>query len=144
MVKTPTVEVVWAYRETKSLDGCTAPYVQRKALYLNTGRCNQSHNQSHYCGMGIVEDEVHVVFECPRYQNERTRFKKLFKDDMIRDHAILLNDTTDMMMRFSLRGIRRKWPLSSLAVCVPGHSTWRSSHKPSDVWFWGFFIMRRF
>jgi hypothetical protein len=55
------------------------------------------------CSMGVVEDEVHMVFECPRYQIIRMGFINLFRDDLLKgvaENVIVLGDTTDMMRRF--------------------------------------------
>ena len=55
--------------------------------------------------MGVVEDEVHVVFECPAYQIARLGFHALFRSEMIQcvssgQEALALIDTDMMMRRF--------------------------------------------
>jgi hypothetical protein len=57
--------------------------------------------------MDVVEDEAHLVFECPHYEVIRLGFSNLFYDDCVAHdgaqqdtHAVAITDTTSMMRRF--------------------------------------------
>ena len=57
--------------------------------------------------MDVVEDEAHLVFECPHYEVIRLGFSNLFYDECVAHdgvqqdtHAVAITDTTSMMRRF--------------------------------------------
>jgi hypothetical protein len=57
------------------------------------------------CRMDVVEDEAHLVFECPHYEVIRLGFSHIFCDDQVvhggpQQHAVAITDTTSMMQRF--------------------------------------------
>ncbi len=50
-----------------------------------------------YHGMGVVEDEVHLVFECPQYQIIRMGFTDIFRRFMIGNVMGTIALTDDVM-----------------------------------------------
>ena len=55
--------------------------------------------------MGIVEDEVHLIFECPFYHSLRQQYSSLFSDFSLVNGSgystiILSAKTEEMMQRF--------------------------------------------
>jgi hypothetical protein len=65
-------------------------------LAVNTGRFNNISRHERLCehcrgnGDDAVEDERHVLMQCPRYQHIRTRFAALFDD--YTDMKLIIND----------------------------------------------------
>ena len=65
------------------------------------GSTPREHRFCKCCSMGVVEDEVHLIFECPKYQIIRMGFSDLFRSFVIGEHGtIALIDTDDMMRNF--------------------------------------------
>ena len=57
------------------------------------------------CNMGIVEDEVHLTFECLSYANIRHEYGELFRDFIISNNGgqsigIAISDTDSTMRHF--------------------------------------------
>ena len=57
------------------------------------------------CNMGIVEDEVHLTFECLLYVDIRQKYGELFRDFIISNNGgqsigIAISDTDNMMRHF--------------------------------------------
>ena len=57
--------------------------------------------------MEIVEDEVHLIFECPMYDNLRQHYKSLFSVFSLSDRSghsiIIFNASTKEMMQGFMR-----------------------------------------
>ena len=58
------------------------------------------------CRTGVIEDEVHMIFECSLYNNIRSRFRDLFSEWTIHSDEIMITiaiDDPDNMMRVFFR-----------------------------------------
>ena len=73
-----------------------------KAAWANGGCMDRKNRLCSCCSMSIVEDEVHVIFECPLYNAIRQRYSILFSDFCIRDPSghmtIIFGGSTEEMM----------------------------------------------
>ena len=76
-----------------------------KAAWADGGRLDRRERLCECCSMDIVEDEMHVIFECPIYSSLRQHFRGLFGSFSLVNNqghiTLLISDSTeDMMQRF--------------------------------------------
>jgi hypothetical protein len=76
-----------------------------KAAWAVGGSLDRKDRLCKCCSMGIVEDEMHFIFECPLYNNLRQQFRGLFASFSVVNNqghiTLLISDSTeDLMQRF--------------------------------------------
>ena len=74
-----------------------------KAGWTNGGSVDRRNRLCKCCKMEIVEDEVHLIFECPMYDNLRQHYKSLFSVFSLIDRSghssIIFSATTEEIMQ---------------------------------------------
>ena len=102
-----------------------------KAAWADGGRLDRRDRLCKCCSMGIVEDEMHFIFECPIYSSLRQHFQGLFSSFSLVNNqghiTLLISDSTeDMMQRFMGQAdqfligkfIGNAWQLEQHAACL--------------------------
>ena len=76
-----------------------------QAAWASGGSVDRIHRLCKCCSMDIVEDEVHLIFECSLYHSLRQQYSSLFSDFSMANGSglytiILSANTEEMMQRF--------------------------------------------
>jgi hypothetical protein len=78
-----------------------------KAAWASGGNMDRINRLCKCCSMGIVEDEVHLIFECPLYDDIRQRFGSLFRSFSVANgdgyFTIIFDSSTEVMMQRFMR-----------------------------------------
>ena len=74
-----------------------------KGAWADGGSLDRRDRICKCCRMGIVEDEMHFIFECPLYNNMRQQFKDLFSGFSVAEKqgriTLFIDDSTEDMMQ---------------------------------------------